>query len=145
MSIRHATGGTSRWAGRCCIVLVRRGDEAVARLEAGLAEGSWWAEPVLRGDPDLEPIRSTQRFEQLTVQSAEGWKASLAEPDEPPIVVPAEGDVQAALIVLPKSSSAPKTHHDKCLRLDPRRPGGERTQSGLHDERSLEADALAEG
>lgn len=84
----------------CFLAIMGRGDEAVARLEAGLAEGSWWAEPMLRGDPDLEPIRSTQRFEQLTVQSANRWKASLAEPDEPPIVVPAEREVQAALIVL---------------------------------------------
>jgi hypothetical protein len=38
-----------------------------------------------------------------------------------------------------------ETHHARSLRLDPRRPGDERTQSALHDERSLQADGLAEG
>jgi hypothetical protein len=44
----------------CFLALVGKRDEAIASLESGLTEGSWWAEPVLRGDRDLvDPVVAT--------------------------------------------------------------------------------------
>lgn len=79
----------------CFLALVGREDEAIASLEAGLTEGSWWGEPVLRGDPDLESVRSMQRFQKLTAESANRWRAS-AEENRPVVVVPADGEVRSA-------------------------------------------------
>jgi hypothetical protein len=83
----------------CFLALVGRADEAIATLESGLTAGSWWAEPILRGDPDLESVRSMQRFQKLTAESANRWRAS-AEEDGPPVVIPTDGDVRATLVVL---------------------------------------------
>jgi len=83
----------------CFLALVGREDEAIECLESALAEGSWWAEPVLTGDPDLESVRSRQRFQTLIEESANRWRAS-AQADGPPVVIPADGEVRATLVVL---------------------------------------------
>jgi predicted esterase len=61
----------------CMRSLMGEPDLAIEELEAGLDRGQWWAEDMLRGDPDLLAARSLQAFEHVVTRSA----ASFAEQD----------------------------------------------------------------
>jgi predicted esterase len=67
------------WYWRACLrSLMGRTADALAALEAGLAEGAWWSPSMLDGDTDLDSIRTQPRFAQVRAACEARWQAACA-------------------------------------------------------------------
>ncbi|MGH2817138.1 MAG: TPR end-of-group domain-containing protein [Actinomycetota bacterium] len=83
----------------CLLSVMGHADEALHALERGLEQGVWWAPDALLRDPDLEPIRASNRFERIVEASERSWRAAFRDhPDVltfPPQTKPTGGVVIA--------------------------------------------------
>jgi dienelactone hydrolase len=84
----------------CLVSLLGRPVEAVEALRVALDRGSWWAEPMLRQDPDLETARAVRGFDAIADESASRWRAAFAGEVVSPIVAEPPGQPRAVLVVL---------------------------------------------
>jgi hypothetical protein len=67
-------------------------------LEGGLRRGAWWAPDGLLRDPDLEPIRASDRFERIVEASDESWRAAFrAEPEV--LTFPPQSEPSGAVVI----------------------------------------------
>ena len=84
-------------------LLARLGDKegALQALEEGSRRALWWAPEALEVDPDLEPLRSNDRFRTIVEAGRVAHAAAGRRPPAEPIVRhPATGHARAALVVL---------------------------------------------
>lgn len=84
-------------------LLARLGDEegALRALEEGSQRALWWAPEALEADPDLEPLRTSDRFRTIVEAGRVAHAATGRRPPAEPIVRhPATGSARAALVVL---------------------------------------------
>jgi dienelactone hydrolase len=66
----------------CLLSVTGHAEEALQALESGLQRGAWWAPDGLLRDPDLEPIRASNRFKRIVEASDGSWRAAFrAEPE----------------------------------------------------------------
>jgi len=85
----------------CLQALVGRPEQALATLEAGLAEGQWWSEHLLRGDDDLATVTELDGFEVLVREGqarADAYNSS--QPGPAPIVRRPDGTASGLLVAL---------------------------------------------
>lgn len=54
----------------CLLALLDRPDEALSRLEQGLADGHWWSPAWLRAEEDLVALRELPRFDAVMAECA---------------------------------------------------------------------------
>lgn len=72
--------GTTAWWRGCLLAVRGDGDQALAVLEDAAASGHWWPEFSLDNDPDVESLRSLERFQRLAEVSRQRAAAARAEP-----------------------------------------------------------------
>lgn len=84
-------------------LLARLGDEegALQAFEEGSQRGLWWGPEALENDPDLEPLRTSDRFRAIVEAGRVARAAAGRRPPAEPIVRrPPAGQARAALVVL---------------------------------------------
>jgi dienelactone hydrolase len=84
----------------CFLSLTGRPAEAVAVLDRQLARGGWWAEPLLRFDPDLDGARSIAGFDAIVAESGRRWHAAIAGDRDAWFVLGGSSPVRAVIVVL---------------------------------------------
>lgn len=62
----------------CLLALLDRPDEALSRLERGLADGHWWSPGWLRAETDFAALRGLPRFEAVVAEGARRYEAAKA-------------------------------------------------------------------
>lgn len=76
----------------CLLAITGRPTESLDTLDEALTQGGWWPPLMLAMDPDLESIRSSDRFASVTTRSERAWKQAFkAEPEVhiyPPTTAP---------------------------------------------------------
>jgi predicted esterase len=98
----------------CLLSLTGHAEVALRALEVGARGGAWWAPHTLMRDPDLEPIRTSHRFQSIVEKSERSWRAAFRDqPDVltlPPISKPS-GAVVIALHGSPGEPADVFTEH----------------------------------
>ena len=89
----------SYWAA-CLLAVTDRPEAALDALDVGLAKGGWWPPLMLLMDPDLEPIRDSARFADLTARSEMAWKEAFRPEPEIRIYPPTSEPSGALLVAL---------------------------------------------
>lgn len=91
---------TTYWIA-CLLARLGDADRALDALEAGSQRGLWWAPQALEVDPDLESLRTSQRFQAIVEAGRLARSSAGARPPTEPIVRrTASGQARAALVVL---------------------------------------------
>jgi dienelactone hydrolase len=63
----------------CLLSVTGHAEEALQALEGGLEQGEWWAPDALLRDPDLDPLRTSNRFERIIEASERSWRAAFRD------------------------------------------------------------------
>lgn len=82
---------TSYWIA-CLKCRLGNPEGALGTLQEALEKGHWWAERWLTQDPDLEPLRDRQPFQEIVTESRRRQKAAQAEAKPKLLVLPPTGD-----------------------------------------------------
>ena len=72
----------------CLLAVTGQPDTAIDALEEGLIKGGWWPPLMLTMDPDLEPIRGSNRFVNVVARSERAWKQAFKAAPEADIYPP---------------------------------------------------------
>jgi predicted esterase len=84
----------------CLLAVTGQSEAALDALEEGLTNGGWWPPLVLVMDPDLEPIRGSNRFANLVDRSERAWKQAFKAAPEVDIYPPTIQPSGALLVAL---------------------------------------------
>jgi len=91
---------TTYWMA-CLFALLGDEPRALEALEEGSRRGLWWAPQMLEADPDLEALRTEDRFQAIVEAGRRAQASAAARPPRDPIVrPPASGKPLAALVAL---------------------------------------------
>jgi pimeloyl-ACP methyl ester carboxylesterase len=85
----------------CLQALVGRPEEALATLQAGLADGQWWRQDLLRDDDDLATLTELDGFDELVREAqarADAYNATALR--SAPIVNRPDGAAKGLLVAL---------------------------------------------
>ena len=98
----------------CLLAVTDRPEGALDALDEGLAKGGWWPPLMLVMDPDLESIRDSTRFAELSARSEKAWKQAFKAAPEihiyPPTSEPS-GVLLVALHGMPGDSAETFARH----------------------------------
>jgi hypothetical protein len=93
----------------CLLAVTGQPDTAIDALEEGLIKGGWWPPLMLTMDPDLEPIRGSNRFVNVVARSERAWKQAFKAAPEldiyPPTIQPS-GALLVALHGMPGEAAS---------------------------------------
>lgn len=75
-------------------------DGALAELQAAIGAGAWWAESILREDPDLAAVQGLAGFDALVAESARRWRAAAETRPLAPLITEPQREARGVLVVL---------------------------------------------
>lgn len=101
---------TALWRG-CLLSLLGRGEEALRVMEAAVEAGHWWA-PFSLNDPDLESLRSLERFERLAAVCEQRQATAVAEPQARAAVPDRRGPHPLLVVLHRRGGNADDTLED---------------------------------
>jgi len=91
---------TTYWKA-CLLALLGDEAQALEALEEGARRGLWWAPQMLEADPDLEALRTEDRFRAIVEAGRRAQASAAARPPKDLIVrPPASGKPRGALVAL---------------------------------------------
>ncbi|HWC14067.1 MAG TPA: hypothetical protein VG929_05685 [Actinomycetota bacterium] len=84
----------------CLLAVTHDPEGALDALDEGLARGGWWPPAMLVMDPDLDSIRDSERFADVTARSENAWKKAFKAAPEIHIYPPTSEPSGALLVAL---------------------------------------------